>query len=546
MIRFSLCSLLATLPLITASGAGQIAYRRFEDSTLPNLGQARALGRVVENVQVTVSLQPRDLVGLEAYASAVSDPRSPLYRHFLTPAEIGQRFGASQENRRIVADYFRRQGLTVSLDAPNGMAVILEGAANRIENAFGTRLTTFAGKDAATQEAITFRANTGPVVLPSTVGQVVTNVSGLETYSRPMPRLTTLTPMLASGLYKIAPAQAAGFNGEGRNIAISNFDGFRLSNARLFTRSYGLPVPAAGSGSNIAVVPVGTPAGPGKAKGEGDVDIEMVLAMAPLANIRIYDSKNDIVGVLTREASDNWADVVTESYGWNLSNAAAQACHNQHLAMTAQGMTYAAASGDKGTDMTPYSYPNCEPEVLQVGGTQADANSPSGSRKSEVGWKGSGGGWVSNTLGFNVLPAWQKGKGVPTNINRRLVPDVAFHAYGSSRTPGAYYVYFNGTLNRFAGTSCAAPLFAASLAVVEQRLASAGRTVRQGRIQDFLYTLNGQSPIFFDVVSGANGKLPKTANTNSLTGPTSSAHPGWDFVTGWGAIDFDALYEALS
>jgi subtilase family serine protease len=517
------------------------------DSVVPVLNQSRVLGHVpsAERIQVTISLQPRDQAGLEAYANAVSDPRSPLYHQFLTPAQVGEKFGASAADRAAVVSYLASKGMTVTLAAPNGMAVIAEGPATNAEAAFGTRLAYYQGTDGVTKKPTTFRANATPVTLPPGLAKTVTNVSGLETFSRPKPRVTTLTPVLIDGLYNLKLAHNSGYNGQGRNIAISNFDGFRLSNVPLYTSRYGLPVPTGGSGSNIQVVTVGTGAQNGTAQGEGDLDIQMVIASAPLANIRIYDSTTDIIGVLTREATDNWADVVTESYGWSLSTTTAQAAHNQHLAMTAQGITYSAASGDSGTDMTPYSYPNYDPEVLQVGGTIADVNSTTGVRNTEVGWSGSGGGWVYNTLSWNTLPAWQRGTGVPTNINRRLVPDIALHAAGSNNNGGAYYIYYNGALYSFLGTSCASPLFAGSLGVVEQRLVSAGKSARQGRLQDFIYGQNGTSSVYFDIKSGSNGRLPKTANSNTLNGSTSSAKAGWDYVTGWGSIDFDAFYNAL-
>jgi Pro-kumamolisin, activation domain len=44
-------------------------------------------------VSVRVYLAGRDPRGLAAYAVAVSDPRSRLYRHYLSPAQVQQRFG---------------------------------------------------------------------------------------------------------------------------------------------------------------------------------------------------------------------------------------------------------------------------------------------------------------------------------------------------------------------------------------------------------------------------------------------------------------------
>jgi subtilase family serine protease len=153
------------------------------------------------------------------------------------------------------------------------------------------------------------------------------------------------------------------------------------------------------AGSNIAVIPCGGGgAGAGADNAEGDLDIQMELGMAPLADIRVYDSPPtyDLIAVLAAEVNDNACDVISDSYAWSLQPSGRTAAHNLHLSMTLQGITYMAASGDSGTILGQYSYPDCEPEVLLVGGTMAAVDDASGRRWSEVAWPGSGGGW-SNT-----------------------------------------------------------------------------------------------------------------------------------------------------
>lgn len=362
------------------------------------------------------------------------------------------------------------------------------------------------------------------------------DIGGLENSTKPVAR--ALTPTQTRSIYKAAPLYDGGCRGEGRTIGISNFDGFRLSNLPLYYSRYGLPTPPGGVGSNVTVVTVGTGSQGETPVSEGDLDIQMVLGVAPLCNLIVYDGGNSLVSVLTKEANDNVADIITESYGWNLSETQAEAAHNAHLAMTAQGITYVAASGDDGTDFGSYTYPNYEPEVLLVGGTVATVNG-NGERTREVGWSGSGGGWIPNTASFNKRPRWQTGTGVRTDVNRRLGPDVALNAAGAN---GAYFFYFNGTLNNaYVGTSFAAPVLAGMLALAEQRLDTAGyfgtRTKRLGRIQDAIYAQNGRRDVWTDITEGQNGTLPD--NT------VSRATPKWDTVTGWGAINLDAFVDAL-
>jgi hypothetical protein len=487
---------------------------------------------------------------MRAFVDAVSDPRSRSYRHFITPEEIGERFGAPKEDVQRVADYLAGFGCDVTLVAKNRLAVLANATVAQAEAAFHTTLRAFTLVPEDEVEPAKFIAYVRSIRMPADVAASVIDVSGLETYTRPKHIATTLlTPPLTRGLYSTVNMFNAGNQGQGRTIGISNWDGFRANNYLLYISHFSLPVPAGGAGSNVAVIPCqGGGAGAGTPNAEGDVDIQMELGMAELASSKIYDSTrtDNLVGVLTQEVNDNLADVISESYGWNISASTATSAHNQHLSMTAQGITYMAASGDSGTTLEPYSYPDYEPEVLQIGGTVANVNTPSGTRISEVGWSGSGGGWSTNSASFNVRPSWQTGTGVlPLNsqTNHRLVPDIGFHAAGSGT--GAYQFYFNNALTSgYVGTSFASPIFAGMLGIVEQKIISLGGLPadshgkrRFGRMQDLIYSQNGQASIWHDITSGSNGNRPD--------GSASSCTAGWDTVTGWGPMDCEAFANAV-
>jgi subtilase family serine protease len=586
--HFFLRSAFAGAALVAAALAGaqkpsltQVARVTLANGPVPAIARSSRLAVAVptETIEATLALQPRDLAGLEAFAESVSDPKSPNYHHFITPEEVGQRFGASAENRRAVTDFLSSKGLSVSLVAPNGMAIIAKGSAANWENAFGTKLAYFRGPDAGGLQTVNYRANTTALTVPASISRIVTFVSGLDTNNRPMRRATTATlqPQFISSAYNSTPTLNFGYRGQGRHIAFSNFDGLRVADAATYVQYYGLPYPAAGPASNVSIVSVGSPQYTGSRQGEGDLDLQMEIGQAPLADIRIYDSSSDLLGVLTREASDNWADVISESWGWSAGGDETQrtatwnAWHNQHLAMSAQGITYLAASGDSSTHLSPYSYPDFDPEVLMVGGSITTVDSTTGARISDTGWSYSGGGWFNtstsglNALPWNTLPSWQKGTGVPTNINRRLVPDVSFQAganNNSNFSPGGVFVVYTASSGPYAnqtyiytfdGTSCASPIFAGMLGSMESRLYASStaprNTQRLGRLQNLIYAQNGRSDVYHDITIG-NGLygLPtsSTGNTNSsYTGGSQSALPGWDFLTGWGTIDMNAFYKSF-
>jgi len=510
-------------------------------SVLPVLAHSRVTGAPSSSqvVYLTVSLKPRYPSELQAFVDAASNPRSPAFHQWLTPAQVGQQFGASPSTVSAVVSYLKSKGLKINLQAPDNMAILAQGTVAQVQKAFSTTLKTYSGTDLQ-GSTIAFRANSTPLEVPSAWAPQVQAVTGVENYTRPYPCATTqtLTPPLARTLYGLTNSFGSGSRGQGRTVAYSNWVGYRLSNIPLFVNAFHLPVPSGGAGSNIQVVTLNGGAGSGPENAEGDLDMQMELSAAPLATILIYDDgAGDLVGTLTKEASDNRADLISESYGWGLPSSYAVAAHNEHLAMNAQGQTYMAASGDGGTGWAQgLPYPDADPEVLIVGGTIATVDSITGSRVNEVDWSGSGGGWTVSGYPFDKRPSWQVGNGIPpaNQPNARLLPDVSLQAGG----PGAFAMYYGGGEIVVDGTSCSSPYTAGGLAVVEQQLEAAGITARQGRIMDLIYAQNGRSDVWYDITAGdSNGTLPN--------GSTSNATPGWDTITGWGTPNFDALYNGF-
>src|SRR4051794_28022764 len=95
------------------------------NSVVPVLQQAKYVGHTTgsQRIYVAVNLEPRDLSGLEAVCNDVSNPASVNYRHFLTPEQVGQRFGASAQDVANVVSYLKSQGMTVDLIASNHLTV---------------------------------------------------------------------------------------------------------------------------------------------------------------------------------------------------------------------------------------------------------------------------------------------------------------------------------------------------------------------------------------------------------------------------------------
>ena len=508
-------------------------------------------------LHVAVSLYPTNPTGLKNFVDAVNNPSSLSYKKWVTPAQLGQMFGPSVTTVQAVVNYLKSNSFKITLVGDSRLTILADATVSQVEKAFDTTINNYHALVAKDNTRTDYYAFAEPLHAPSSFASAVLSVSGLEDLAKPIPRLrkhalaksgmrmksfakgkfnsTPLTPTQTRTLYGTAPMYTSGLQGQSSTVAISSFDGFRLTNVPLYYNAFNLPTPSGGVGSNITVTAVDGGSGAGTPGAEGDLDIQMVLGMAPLCQFIIYDGGGPLIDVLTKEQNDNLADVISESYGWVLSPADAQACHNEHALMSAQGITYMEATGDYGTALEPAAYSNYEPDCFQVGGSVANTDN-SGKRLNESGWSGSGGGWATDNVPFNVLPSWQAGSGVPTNINFRLNPDVALNAYNDV---GAYQFYLNGALTfGYDGTSFASPVFAGSLGVTEQQIVAYGGTKRLGRISDAIYAQNGRPDVWFDILNGTNGVLPN--------GSLSTCTPFWDFVTGWGAINFAAYAQAVA
>ena len=195
--------------------------------------------------------------------------------------------------------------------------------------------------------------------------------------------------------------------------------------------------------------------------------------------------------------------------------------------MAAQGQNFFAASGDNSTwARTPRAqqpWPADDPYVVSVGGTDLVTSRPGGPWQSETAWVYSGGGISPNSI---AIPSWQKLSGVINSSNLgsttlRNGPDV------SANADFTFYTCANQTTclaNEYGGTSFAAPMWAAYMALVNQQLAN-NKQPPIGFINPTIYAQNvissNYAANFHDILSGTSGSY--------------SAVTGFDLVTGWGS-----------
>ncbi|GDY33820.1 S53 family peptidase [Gandjariella thermophila] len=543
----------AAIPLLIAGGVAAGAQPQaplvpLAASVAPGLDLATRTGpeSTVRPMSVAVSLKLRNQSELDALLGRITDPASADYGHYLTPEEFRDRFAPTAQQADVVAGYLRAHGLTASTSA-NRQVVDATGTVAQIEAAFGTTLSRWHDR-AANRD---FTANDTAVSLPGDVAGLVAGVAGLNdhyprhhSHVRPnAPRVGSgpaggYTPTELRGAYTVDRLLKSGVDGSGQKIGLMEFAAFEQKNITAYDQFYrtGSPAPQ--------VRPVdGGSTTLGDAQVEVELDIEVAHAIAPKATTVVYEAPNSDAGEI-----DMWNAMVADnvpvvSSSWGLceldrTQANIRAVDQVAKQAAAQGMTVLSAAGDSGAydcerDGTnnakklAVDFPASDPYVTSVGGTTLTLG-PNSSYGTETVWN-EGGGWAGGG-GYSsafARPAWQTGSGVHAT-NKRQTPDVSAAAAG-----GEYSVYSQGRWGTVGGTSAATPLWAAYLALYDQKAASAGRP-RLGSANPALYRVGGsgdRGAAFHDVLTGNNRHYPAT--------------PGYDLASGWGSPNADALTAAL-
>ena len=610
---------------LSAAGAGAASSATRVITAAPRLPQSiRDLGAVRANATVSgaVVLRPRNEAALTKFIAALSDKHSPFFHHYLAPGQFLARFGPSPASIAAVTGQLRGDGLYVTV-APNGMLIHFRGAAAQVEHAFGTGLERVRLADGSLG-----RARTAAVRLPATIAGLVASVVGLDNVVKLQPHAIipgrnanyphaaaktktfphpagSPTPCsdakTAASQYggltddQIANAYGAfglyGANdvGAGQHIAIFELEPFAASDIQAFNECYFGSTAATAMAGRLTTVSVdgGQPTGPDS--GESLLDIEDVSAMAPGANIDVYEAPNSTFGAFDAYSAivnDDVDQVVSTS--WGLCEQTVQQeepgmLEAENLLFqqaAAQGQSVFAAAGDNGSDTCQNFYtrgsgpvltqddPASQPYVVGVGGTTiTNPTQPAAENVWNDGiYWGAGGGGISDAW---PMPSWQLSSLVPgihdaatiqaadsfeagdipqpgyafcqtdnpAGANQtacREVPDVSAQA---DEFTGGITVYADefGGWNTFGGTSSAAPIWAALLAdtnVSATCRSNSATTNGVGFVSPLLYSVasnpTAYAASFNDVTTGNN-------DVYGYSGGLFPATTGYDMATGLGS-----------
>ena len=506
-------------------------------------------------MDLAIGLPLRNRTALTNFLRQLYDPADPNYHHYLTTEQFTQRFGPTEQDYQKVVDFMQRQGLKVTGRHPNRLLLDVSGSAADVERAFQVKMQVYQHPT----EARTFFA---PDAEPSVDAAVpVLDIGGLNNYATPHPmslharaldRALLATPGLGSGPggtylgndFRDAYVPNIPLDGTGQSVGLFELDGYYVSD---ITNYEFLSGPTDVALTNVLINGFsGNPDTNADEVAEVSLDIEMAIAMAPrLSNVMVYEASTvnltiaGINDILNRMATDNRAKQLSSSWSWGGgTNATGDQIFVEYAT---QGQSFFQASGDSGAydRFNPVSEPSDDPYITIVGGTTLTTSGPRGSWVSEKVWS-----WFPNQAdassgGISTLfaiPTWQQGVSMTANkgsTSMRNFPDVALTA------DNILVLYNNNASGDFGGTSCAAPLWAAFTALVNQHGAAHGQPT-VGFINQAVYALGQGANYADDFHDITNGN-----NTNSTTSTRFFAVPGYDLCTGWGTPNGSNMINAL-
>ena len=473
-------------------------------------------------------------------------------------AEYDDRFGPDPALVAATEKWLRAEGLKATW-SPGDATMPAQGTAADIEKAFSVSLSRYRVNAADSRHPIDFYAPTDEPRVPMAERRVVASVVGLDDYPipAPMPEASSsscgavgspqtdggFTPDQVAGFYNFGPLYKAGLSGAGQTVVFIEIDGYQQSDLQMYADGFGLPPfnitgpvvnQSWGVSSPLSFSGCGT---------ETELDVEIVHAMAPQAQLVIYDalgSNQSLLISLQHAISTYPHAIVNMSLGGCEDAASAKQFDALFTQLAAGGGTAYVSSGDSGAYVKScpghtltVSEPASAPHATAVGGTTAFVGAGSTYGEEAV-WGnpyeqwGSGGGLSS----VFKRPSWQTGLGVSNQYSSgmREVPDVASIAdidTGWDTVGGGAWSYTGGT-------SAAAPLWAALASLTDQALAkrSLGRI---GFDNPALYDF-GSNPSHFPGLA----YHPVTEGNNLYYRATST---GWNYGTGWGTPNAAAVVD---
>ncbi len=431
-------------------------------STVPAQASSKRAASPDQQVEFEVFMPLRNEAELDQLLAKQHDQASPLYRHWLTPSEFNDRFGASAEAVERVRSSLESRHLHVTRLHAQGMHVI--GSVASINAAFGSNLMEVSRADGHSR----IQARRA-LQLPAELANENAVVAAFSKIRERHLNLKTVGSIKdgpnnrysETGAYWFTDIKQAydfpsyqALSGKGVTVAIVMASDYLDSDMTLYFGHEKLSPP------KIERIPVlgGAPFDPNSgASAEVSLDIQQSGGMAPNARIKLYNipdlSDNSVLTAYNEIVQTNSADIVSSSFsgpeagylasyndGTDYTSILTQTYEAIFKQGNAQGITFVASSGDSGgLDIPGTAYFNSPPSPAArfEPGVEHPASSPH----------------VTGVGGANLITTSTPGSLASTYLSENAYgdPEVPYDPYGQGvNVAGGYWGSGGGQSQVFA------------------------------------------------------------------------------------------------
>jgi subtilase family serine protease len=275
----------------------------------PQLDLGRAPDSLaIHGLEIVFAKTPSQQRAIEALIAAQQDPKSPQYHQWLTPAEYGARFGASEATVVAVSRWLTASGFTVGALPANRSELRFSGSKAQVETAFHTEIHLFE------VDGVRHYANVENPAVPAGLAPAITLIRGLHDFypkanvkrwsahgAGAKPQITYdggqenwVGPGDFAVMYNVGPLYGAGINGTGVTIAIVGESEIDSTVANTFWAGVGIATPPTITTMTVPAADGGSPVGQTMDQNEEEayLDIEVAGGVAPGASIVLIADAN--------------------------------------------------------------------------------------------------------------------------------------------------------------------------------------------------------------------------------------------------------------
>jgi len=291
-------------PLLITQNVDEAKLVTLGGNTRPEAKAKYDLGSVADNLLMEHMLlqlkrSPEQERELEQLIDELHDSSSPIFHHWLTAKEFGERFGLAKQDRETIKSWLQSHGLKVNVDYENGLLIDFSGTAGQVREAFHTEIHQLNVK------GVKHIANMSDPRIPAALAPAIVGVVSLHDFPphamyRPRANYTftsggstyyaVVPPDLAT-IYNLNPLFTAGISGQGQTVVVvEDTNVFTTADWTSFRSVFGLSSYTGGTFTQTHPAP---PSGPNNCTNPGTngddteaiLDAEYASAAAPSAAI---------------------------------------------------------------------------------------------------------------------------------------------------------------------------------------------------------------------------------------------------------------------